>query len=360
MLHEIPLDDFIPDKQDMTIYGVKMGDILYPALVHVLNGKHQILCVNSSFSNLKNTKDIMIHKLSPTAPRLPNIWKCTDKVWYYTTLTSLCGSVIAVTSVTGYSRATVDSYISISRLPVSILAKVDAKQLTKTSATLLANKLLYDKRLLQVVEILPTLKDENERKKYINNIANIAIDEKEAFLLEEKVPVSTKTSIEESKVGCCAFLFTALCKWLSSLVSKKEKVPPLKKNASKGERACAAYLTSQHIQYQCEYIIPSLPKKRYDFYFEYRGRKFLLEFDGIQHFKYTPRFHPTYDVFIDRQGVDIIKTKKAISEGYFIIRIDYNSIANVSHHIETAINTTHGIYYMSDINKYTYITNYLS
>lgn len=56
---------------------------------------------------------------------------------------------------------------------------------------------------------------------------------------------------------------------------------------------------------------------------QFDGYKFLVEFDGRQHFEFVELFHKDIQTFRERQQKDIIKTLDAIRLGYNIIRIDY-------------------------------------
>ena len=91
---------------------------------------------------------------------------------------------------------------------------------------------------------------------------------------------------------------------------------------------------------------------------EYNELKYVIEFDGIQHFKFIEFFHKDIKNFITRQETDIFKTIVALKNDYNIIRIDYKQIDNIEFHICEAFklkNTT----YFSTPGLYTYITNRL-
>lgn len=70
------------------------------------------------------------------------------------------------------------------------------------------------------------------------------------------------------------------------------------------------YLDSLGINYQKEFILPNLARKRFDFMFEYNNIKYLLEFDGEQHFKYMNIFYDSESEFYHRQNIDIIENGK--------------------------------------------------
>src|SRR5205807_7985385 len=69
----------------------------------------------------------------------------------------------------------------------------------------------------------------------------------------------------------------------------------------------------------------------YDFYImgfpiDNDEHEVLVEFDGPQHYKYTPYLHETEEVFLKSQKRDIIKTLWAIANGYRVIRIAYTKL----------------------------------
>jgi hypothetical protein len=58
-----------------------------------------------------------------------------------------------------------------------------------------------------------------------------------------------------------------------------------------GELNCEEILRGMNIKFITEAKLLDGKTRRYDFYFEYSGKHWLLEFDGIQHFKYKSAFH---------------------------------------------------------------------
>ena len=52
-------------------------------------------------------------------------------------------------------------------------------------------------------------------------------------------------------------------------------------NRSHGELACQQILDNLCILYQIEHIIPSLPRRKFDFQFAYGQRIYIIEFDGL-------------------------------------------------------------------------------
>ena len=129
-------------------------------------------------------------------------------------------------------------------------------------------------------------------------------------------------------------------------------------NRSHVEIACENILKQLNITFQQEVILDSLPRKRFDFRFHHMNKWYLIEFDGEQHFKYSPMFHQ-YDekVFEQKKKIDIRKTWHAVRNGYRLIRIDYTQVKNVQQHIEFALKhltDTQPIYW-SNPSMYEYI-----
>lgn len=135
---------------------------------------------------------------------------------------------------------------------------------------------------------------------------------------------------------------------------------------SKGEEAVKSYLTCQNLkpiqQFTLVHNTNARYDKKYDFYVKINNREYLIEFDGIQHFKINPRFNiDEYQLKINQQ-VDTQKTKEAIEHNHFLIRIDYTQINNIEYHIEQAIQASLDIrqkYYFSNPEMYKYITDNL-
>ena len=68
----------------------------------------------------------------------------------------------------------------------------------------------------------------------------------------------------------------------------------------------------------CEYHTEWLDKKSFDNYFEFKGKKYVLEMDGEQHFSYTGRGR-----FVDEERLnDSLKDKLAEEHDITVIRID--------------------------------------
>jgi very-short-patch-repair endonuclease len=139
---------------------------------------------------------------------------------------------------------------------------------------------------------------------------------------------------------------------INNLINNKSGCPRCK--ISKGERACLNYLLSNNISFEEQFKIVELGNKSFDFMIEHNELKYIIEFDGVQHFKFVEYFYKSVDVFIKRQDVDVLKTITALKCGYNVIRIDYKQIDNVSFHLSEALNLKNKTYF-STPELYTHI-----
>jgi len=129
---------------------------------------------------------------------------------------------------------------------------------------------------------------------------------------------------------------------------------------SKGEILCADILKQLGLIYQCQLRIPLLPSRRFDFFFIFQDKKYLLEFDGQQHFHYIDFFHRDEENFEENREVDILKTNIALQSGYRVIRIDYTQIDNIESLIKSFLSTTNDcVLHLSNTLMYKYITDVL-
>jgi very-short-patch-repair endonuclease len=146
------------------------------------------------------------------------------------------------------------------------------------------------------------------------------------------------------------------CKWIITLgvhimIKVMGGCPECRRrscNPTEGEKRCMIHLNILQIKYEWEWRLPSVEKYFYDFIFEYNGKGYVLEYDGKQHFEYSPYFHKSEQLFNSEQNKDIDKSKAIISEGYYLIRIDYTQINNIAHHINKALqilNNQNRVYY---------------
>lgn len=90
---------------------------------------------------------------------------------------------------------------------------------------------------------------------------------------------------------------------------------------SYGELEIKKLLEKNNIQYKAEYIFSDLPNRRYDFaILENNNIKYLIEFDGEQHYFEAPFFTTT---LAEQQQIDKEKTDFAIQKNIPLIRIPY-------------------------------------
>lgn len=145
-------------------------------------------------------------------------------------------------------------------------------------------------------------------------------------------------------------------KWFTNIshhITRRQGCPTC--NVSRGESACAQYFNNKQIPYDAQWVIRSLPNRRYDFMFVYEGIKYILEFDGRQHFEYVEFIHRSTEEFLAKQSIDVLKTQSAINEGYHVIRIDHTQLDNIPFHIDRAL-SLRSILYFSTEHMYSYIS----
>lgn len=124
---------------------------------------------------------------------------------------------------------------------------------------------------------------------------------------------------------------------------------------SNGERNIRSVLQELQLPFTQQYSIPMIPTRRYDFMFEYKNKRYLIEFDGSQHFKQVRKYQSSKNKFIKGQVIDRIKTYAAWNSGYSLIRIDYTQELNVKYHILNAITFNNQVYF-SNMEMYNYIS----
>lgn len=94
---------------------------------------------------------------------------------------------------------------------------------------------------------------------------------------------------------------------------------------SKGEALFEKYLINKNIKYKTEYqtlkcINPKTGKiLPYDF--ELTKEHCIVEIQGVQHYKYIPYFHKSYENFQERKELDKYKKEFALNKGYRYVEI---------------------------------------
>lgn len=111
---------------------------------------------------------------------------------------------------------------------------------------------------------------------------------------------------------------------------------------SKGASRCRSYLLSRLITFHAEWRSAILRKLPYDFTFFHRGRWWIIEYDGDQHFRYVSNYHrgdPRY--FRRRVEYDRLKIKVALLLGMNIIRISGDDEAHITHVLDYFLSLEH-------------------
>jgi formylmethanofuran dehydrogenase subunit E len=89
---------------------------------------------------------------------------------------------------------------------------------------------------------------------------------------------------------------------------------------SKGEEKLKKIFGLLGVEYEPQFTLTIIPNRKYDFYVIIDGQNYVIEYDGIQHFKYTTFFKTSLE---DQHIIDIQKTYLAIRSGYKVLRISY-------------------------------------
>lgn len=107
------------------------------------------------------------------------------------------------------------------------------------------------------------------------------------------------------------------------------------------ESRCHLALVELGLNPSSEHRIRGLPRLRFDFFFEYGGNSYLLEYDGDQHFEFC-QFLQRYPIRFRRcQQHDVLKTTVALLQGYYVLRLDDRTVkTHLKEHIIRAIQTT--------------------
>lgn len=169
------------------------------------------------------------------------------------------------------------------------------------------------------------------------------------FILNSKIKISCKK---------CGHIWTTIAAKHLSPRSRCAHCGGKKDKVTKGEISCRKALEKLNIRYQEQYSIPTMKSKRFDFFFISGDIKYLLEFDGKQHFKYTKFFHKDPEGFLESQIADAQKTCEAIINGYHVIRIDYTNKRRIMRHLNEALKKSPFLY-ISSRKLYGYLLSLL-
>ncbi len=162
-------------------------------------------------------------------------------------------------------------------------------------------------------KLLKEQREKDKFKDYLKTQSLLKEYNKIGYIKEDKIPFKFK-KVQKSKI----------------------KVKPKKLNiiqkSSKGELMIAKILNKFNIEYKKEHIFKDLvnPKTncelRFDFYLSQMNT--CIEFDGIQHYEYTPEFHSNDKVkgkfkLRSQQYRDSLKNEYCLNKDIKLIRIKY-------------------------------------
>jgi len=97
------------------------------------------------------------------------------------------------------------------------------------------------------------------------------------------------------------------------------------------------------------------PRWSYDFAFTWGEKIYLVEYDGNQHFEYTPIFHSSERRFHQLQTRDVHKTAAALMQGYHVIRLDAKTVKEIGPHIQAALQINTSRLYVSHPERYQWL-----
>lgn len=95
-------------------------------------------------------------------------------------------------------------------------------------------------------------------------------------------------------------------------------------NSSKGEELVAEILTALGIEFERQKKFSDLGNLSYDFYLT--NKKILIEYNGIQHYSFSPYFHKGLHDFHKQKHHDWLKRKYAEKNDLKLLTISYKDI----------------------------------
>lgn len=113
---------------------------------------------------------------------------------------------------------------------------------------------------------------------------------------------------------------------------------PQCKCTSRGEDDIKEYFKSHEIKYSYQFPIesskipgcPNRYKVFIDFYLEYNGRKIFIEFNGEQHYRYSPHFQKNFSEFEEQKQRDKSIKEYALNNEYEFLEISYKEVNKIS------------------------------
>jgi very-short-patch-repair endonuclease len=133
-----------------------------------------------------------------------------------------------------------------------------------------------------------------------------------------------------------------------------------KNSLSSGEKIMNKMLTDMGISLLANpgyFRLNTLKSKRFDFAFEYKKQKIIIEIDGAQHFKPVELFGGE-EAFEERMFSDIIKTQEAIKAGFKMIRFSKLDEVSLKKNLVIALGNNNK-FWCDHVEKYQYIITQL-
>ena len=104
----------------------------------------------------------------------------------------------------------------------------------------------------------------------------------------------------------------------------------IKMKTSSLEEHIISVLKKEKIKFQREKTYPDLKSGYYRFDFYLPEQNILCECDGIQHYKFSKKFHKSRQDFLKAQERDRKKNSYALSHNIPLYRIPYFEIENIN------------------------------
>lgn len=155
-------------------------------------------------------------------------------------------------------------------------------------------------------------------------------------LIQEGMDMRQSSKIPVICTTCKKIFHPLVCDHLNNHAG----CPDCRRRVSTGERVCAKILDALGIAYQREARLIPGTRLRFDFIFTYQGQQYILEYDGLQHFKMKPIVHASIADFQKQRARDIEKAVWALTHGYKMVRCYGRSLNNMKKFISQALNKT--------------------
>ena len=149
--------------------------------------------------------------------------------------------------------------------------------------------------------------------------------------------------------------------WWFGQPSEETPKPPIfkrKRGDSVGILNCKKFLDSLKIHYKKEIRLPAIKiNRRFDLFFEFHGRKYIIEFDGEQHFRFTFFYHRHVSELGKSQMRDRCKTYIALRSDINVIRIHRKEYPNIQKFLiyVLSIKPPRSRLFVDDVRKYQYL-----